>query len=50
MAHWGLLRHINKAKKLIRQLLEIVAFARNVANTLFIASPSPFCENENTVF
>jgi hypothetical protein len=33
-------------KKLIRQLLEIVVLARNVTNTLFIASPSPACEIE----
>ena len=47
LAHWGLLCAPPPKKN--HQLLEIVALARNVANTLFIASPSPACEIENTV-
>jgi hypothetical protein len=44
LAHWRLLCQIKekkrRLKKLILQQLEIVVLARNVTNTIFIASPS----------
>jgi hypothetical protein len=43
------IKKIETAKKFIRQLLEVVSLARNVAKTFFIASPSQACEIENTV-